>query len=152
MDGNVQFRVQNRTNYDIGVTLTSGMQTVIRKDSFLPLSVNDILYIESTSLRRKPFSSGSLVPTTNDNKDLKLEDLGGFTDTYTVKHFSDEEILANLEKPNKAVKLWLDTIEDELELYAISEVAKRMDLPGSKLKLIQAKLPSIDMLDVEEEQ
>lgn len=146
MDGNKVFRVFNRCNYDIGVTLTSGQQPNIRRGSFLPLSVNDILYIESIARRRRPFSSGELVAVTDEGKDLRLEDLGGYEDTYTTKHFSKDEISANLRKSAKQVDAWLSTIDDPVELHAIREVAEEMDLPSSKLRILQEKMPDIDLL------
>ena len=150
MDGTTRIRVYNRCNYDIGVTLTSGQKPNIRKGSFLPLSVDDILYIESIARGRKPFSSKELVPVSDAGKDLTLEDLGGYTDTYAEQHFSKDEIMANLKKPFKAVENWLNKIEDPVELHAIAEVAVKMDLPGSKLKLVQAKIPSVDLLNTAE--
>ena len=150
MDGTALFRVYNNTNYDIGITLTSGQKPVIRHGSFLPLSVNDILYIESTALRSKPFSSKILVVKDNNNKEMSLEDLGGFTDPYAKKHFDADEIAANLEKSTKAVAAWLKTIDDPVELDAIRDMAEKMDLPGSKLKLIQAKVPNKNLLEPDE--
>ena len=150
MDGSTRIRVYNRCNYDIGVTLTSGQKPNIRKGSFLPLSVDDILYIESIARGRKPFSSKELVPVSEKGEDLTLEDLGGYTDTYAEQHFSEEEITMNLKKSYKAVESWLNKIEDPVELHAIAEVAVKMDLPGSKLKLVQAKIPSVDLLNAAE--
>lgn len=147
MDGMKMFRVYNRCNYDIGVTLTSGQQPIIRKGSFLPLSVNDILYLESIARGRRPFSSGELAVVSDDGKDLKLEDLGGYTDTYSAKHYSKDEIMTNLKKTAKQVEAWLENIDDPVELYAIAEIAHEMDLPNSKMKLITAKVPETDLFD-----
>ena len=142
------FRVYNRCGYDIGVTLTSGQQPIIRAGSFLPLSVNDILYLETIARgKKKPFSSRELVPVSDDGKDLTLEDLGGYTDTYSEKHFGEEEISANLKKSAKQIEVWLSGIEDTIELHAILEIAEKMDLPNSKMKLIKAKLPDTDPFD-----
>lgn len=146
MDSSKVFRVENRCNFDVGVTLTSGQQPNIRKGSFLPLSVNEILYIESIARGRRPFSSGELVAVDDNGKALKLEDLGGYTDTYTEKHFSKEEISANLKKSAKQIESWLEGITDPVELHAIKETADEMDLPSSKLKVLQEKLPNIDLL------
>ena len=55
MDGMKMFRVYNRCNYDIGITLTSGQQPIIRVGSFLPMTVNDILYLESIARGKKNF-------------------------------------------------------------------------------------------------
>lgn len=151
MNGDTKLRVYNRCNYDIGVTLTSGQKPNIRKDSFLPLSVDDILYIESISGNFLPFSSRKLVAVSQDGKELTLEDIGGYTNTYAEQHASEDEIMANLKKPYKTVESWLNKITDPIELHAISEVAIKMDLPGSKLKLIQAKMPNVDLLSPIEE-
>ena len=140
------FRVYNRCNYDIGITLTSGQQPIIRVGSFLPMTVNDILYLESIARgKKKPFSSKELVVVDDSNKELTLEDLGGYTDTYSEKHFGEKEIIANLKKSAKQIEAWLADIEDASELYAIHKVAKEMDLASSKMKLIEAKIPDPDM-------
>ena len=144
-------RVFNTTNHDIGITLSSTQQRVIRAGTFLPMSVDDILYIESNSSRAKPFSSKTFVIKTADNKDLTLEDLGGFTDPYVKKHFDADEIAANLSKSAKHIAAWLKEIDDPIELDAIKDMAEKMDLPGSKLKLIQAKIPNLNLLEPDEE-
>ena len=146
MDGSKTFRVYNQCNYDIGVTLPSGQKPSIRKGSFQPLTVNDILYIESIAKKRRPFSSGELAIISEDGKRLTLEEVGGFTDTYTVKHYDKAEIMANLKKSAKAVEAWLKEIEDPAELHAILEVADEMDLAASKMKILQEKMPGIDLL------
>lgn len=147
MDGSKTFRVYNRCNYDIGVTLTSGQQPIIRQGSFLPLSVNDILYLESIATTRRPFSSGELVAVSDDGKDLKLEDLGGYTDTYTEKHYDKDEIMSNLKKTAKQIETWLEKIDDPVELYEIARIAKEMDLSNSKMKPIKDKIPDPDLFN-----
>lgn len=151
MDGSTLFRVYNNMNYDIGITLSSGQKPVIRSGSFLPISVNDILYIESIALRVKPFSSKMFIIRDNDNNDLTLEDIGGFSDPYAKKHYDADEIAANLSKNAKHISAWLKEIDDPIELDAIRDMAEKMDLPGSKLKIIQAKVPNKNLLEPEEE-
>ena len=141
------FRVYNKCNYDIGITLTSGQKPIIRKGSFLPMTVNDILYLESVASGRKPFSSKMLVAVGDDGKDLTLEDLGGYTDTYSEKHYNADEISANLRKPAKQMEKWLSEITDPVELHGIFEIAKEMDLPNSKMKILREKNPNLDPLD-----
>ena len=146
MEGTKRVRVFNKTKYDIGITLMSGQKPNIKCDSFLAMTVDDILYIESIAQGRKPFSSGELVPVTDDGRELTLEELGGYTDVDTVQHFGDEEIEANLRKSAKQIEAWLSKIDDPIELHAINEVAKTMDLQQSKLKILQAKMPNRDLL------
>ena len=81
------------------------------------------------------------------NKELTLEDIGGYTDTYSEKHFGEKEITSNLKKSAKQIETWIAEIDDPSELYAIHKIAKEMDLPSSKMKLIEAKIPDPDMFD-----
>lgn len=147
MNGDQRYRVFNRCKHDIGVMLSTGMTTNIRSGSFAVLSANDILYIESICNRKKFFSSGMLVAVDDNGKDMTLEDVGGFTDSYTEKHYDDEEIKTNLKKPFKAFESWLKKIDDPVELHSIWEIGKAMNLPASKLKVLQAKIPNKDLLD-----
>ena len=150
MDTNNMLQVYNTANFDIGVTLSSTQQRVIRHGSFIPMSIDDILYIES-NCRSKPFSSKRFVIKDRNNKEYTLEELGGFTDPYVKQHFDADEIAANLNKSAKHIATWLEGIEDPVELDAIGEMAIQMDLPRSKLKLIQAKVPNKDMLEPDAE-
>ena len=150
MDGEKKLKVFNRCKYDIGVNLMSGQQANIPAGSFIKITADDILFIESTS-KRKIFSAKMLVPVDDNNKDVSLDDLGGFPDVYSTPHLNDDEIMEKLNKSAKAIGTWLDSIEQPEELHAIFEVAKEMDLPASKLKVIQAKMPTKNMLEDEEE-
>ena len=145
----MKFRVYNRCKYDIGVTLMSGQQPNIKAGSFILLSVNDILFIEGNA-QRKPFSARMLVAVDDNNKDIDLEHLGGYPDEYAVPHLNDDEIREKLNKSVKVIDAWLKTIEEPEELHAIFEVAKEMDLPASKLRVIQAKMPTKDVLEGDE--
>ena len=155
MDGSKTFRIANKCKYDIGVPLTNGQGVNIPAGSnYIRLSVDDILRIEGMCHKRKVFSAGMLVPTTDDGKELTLEDVGGYTDAYTEenqKHLSDEEILQNLKKPNKAFEAWVNKIEDLSEIDSVIAVAKAHDVSMSKLKILQARVPDKDLLDSDEE-
>ena len=155
MDGNQMFRVFNKCKYDIGVNLLSGQGVNIPAGKFIIMSVNDILHVEGICSKRKFFSAGMLVPTTDDGKELALEELGGYTDAYTQenqKHLSDEEILQNLKKNNKQFEAWVNKIEDLSELDSVIAVAKKNDVSTSKLKILQQRVPDRDLLDSDDEE
>jgi hypothetical protein len=155
MDSNQRYKVVNKCKYDIGVNLMSGQSVNIPAGGFIKISVDDILYIESICHKRKFFSAGMLVPMTDDGKELTLEQIGGYTDTYTQenqKHLSDEEIMVQLKKPNKALEAWAKKIEDRSELDTVIAVAKKADVPMSKLKILQALAPDRDILDSDDEE
>lgn len=155
MDGNQRYKVVNKCKYDIGVNLMSGQSVNIPAGGFIKITVDDILYIESICHKRKFFSAGMLIPMTDDGKELTLEQIGGYTDTYTQenqKHLSDEEIMVQLKKPNKALEAWAKKIEDRSELDTVIAVAKKADIPMSKLKILQALAPDRDILDSDDEE
>lgn len=152
VDGNKMYRVYNKCKYDIGVGLLNNISVNIPAGKFVMMSVNDILYVEGNCRKRKVFSAGMLVPIEN-GKELKLEDLGGYTDDYTQenqKHLTDEEIIQNLQKPYKAFESWVKKIEDKTEIASVIEVAKTLDdLSASKLKVLQNLMPDVDILDTD---
>ena len=151
MDNNTTYRIYNNTNYDIGITLSTGQQRIIRAGTPLPyIPAEEIIYVESNA-RCKPFSSKILLIKDTNDKEQTLEDIGGFTDPYAEQHFSPDEIAAQLEKSAKSIANWIKEIEDPIELDAIRDMAEKMDLPASKLKVIQAKIPNRNMLEPDEE-
>lgn len=153
MNGDTRVRVYNRCNHDIGVYVNNGQQSINIKSGNAPVSltVNDVLYIDGICNRKKFFSSGMLTIESNDGVPLTLEDIGGFTDMSTEIHYDSEEIESSLKKPLNAFKAWLAKIDDPVEIHAIWEIGKNMDLPASKLKLLQAKMPNKDLLESDSE-
>ena len=141
-----KLRVLNKTKFDIGVTLLSGQQIIIRHNSFQLMTPDDIMYVESLCTKKKPFSQRMLVPVDSDGKELTLDQIGLYPDDSHPVYMDDDEIKAALKQTNKKIEAWLEAIEDPAQLYAIAEVAKSMDLPASKLTIIAKKVPTQDFL------
>lgn len=141
------FRVFNRCKYDIGVTLISGRQMTIKAGSFQLMTANDILYIESICRLNKFFSQKMLVPVDDEGNDIEMDQLGMHPDDSLPVHMDDEQIAAMLKQNAKKIEEWISGIEDPAELHAIYDVAMKLDLPQSKLKILNSKMPEKDFIE-----
>lgn len=141
------YRVYNRCKHDIGVVQMNGLQSNIKAGSFKMMSAMDIQYIESICNDTKFFASKMLVAVDKDGKDVDFEKIGIYVDEDTQVHMNDDEITAQLRKSVKQIEAGLQHIEDPAELHAIYMVAKNMDLPASKLKILKAKIPAKEWLE-----
>ena len=120
------FRAYNRCKFDIGVKTAQGREYNIKPDSFALLTMDDIAFIDSVCQKKKLFGSGMLEAVDANGKPIST---------------------AALKKSLKAFTEWLNGIDDPVELHAIYTVASGMDLPASKLKVLNAKMPNKDWLD-----
>ena len=96
--------------------------------------------------KKKLFGSGMLEAVDANGKVLTFDQMHVVEDEEH-KVMSDEEISAALKKSLKSVTEWLEGIDDPVELHAIYTVAKTLDLPASKIKLLKSKMPGKDWLD-----
>lgn len=142
-----KFRVYNTQKYCIGVTTNEGRQYNIRPGSFALLSADDIEFIESIGQRKKFFGSGMLEVRDGTGKKIPLDQLNIVESDESEKVLSEDEITDALKKPLKTFTAWIEKIKDPVELHAIYMVASSMDLPSSKLKVLNAKMPNKDWLD-----
>lgn len=143
-------RVRNNMRYNIGVTLLSGAERNIAPGSFTMLTEDDIEYINSqSSPHKRPFTTGRLsVETdteTKENLDAVLEVGAEGVEAFA----SRDEIESKLKLSAKAMKEWLSEIKSQDFLFEVSEVAKGMDLPASKVKVIQEFVPYASLVDEE---
>ena len=68
-----RYRVFNRCKYDIGVTLTSGMQVNIRPGMFQLMTDDDIMMIETSCRNKKFFSQNHSIQTIIPSLHLQVE-------------------------------------------------------------------------------
>ena len=141
------FRVYNRCKYDIGVTRQDNQSINIRAGNFVMLTANDIAFIEGLCANKRFFSQKMLVPVDDAGNEVPLEKFLIYEDPDAVQHLNDGEIIAALKAPVKKVEEWLNKIDDPEELHAIYKVAMGLDLPASKLKILNAKIPNKDWLE-----
>lgn len=141
------YKVYNRQKYEIGVTCANGMQRSIKPGSFTLLTSEDIQYIDSICTKKKFFASGMLEPVDANNNPIPLEHFMLVEADESERVLTEDEISAALKKPAKSMQAWIDRIDDPVELHAIYKIATEMDLPASKLKILNAKMPNKDWLD-----
>lgn len=84
-------------------------------------------------------------------KQLRLDDQAvsvelGFIDTPDNKPLDEAEIRKHLGQAPAKLRQWLDSLSEPYLLDAVYEVALTMDLPTSKLKVLQEKMPEKEFL------
>ena len=138
-----KIRVYNPRKYAIGVILQNGTERSILPGSFALLTKDDIEYL------------ASIAPALFEGeKQLRLDDRNlavdlGFVESVDQSVLDDEEIRKNLGQRASSVKAWLDSIHEAYLLDAICDVADQMDLPASKLQLLQERMPEREFLKAE---
>ena len=146
INGETRCRVWNYAKYDIGLKLLNGFEYNVKPGSFIVMSANDILYIESTYPRSALFTKKLLVATDEAGNPVELQDIG-LPPAAEEAHMADDEIAALLKSSAKKIEATIAEITDQAELHGIYEVAKQMDLPLQKVKILKKYMPDKDWLD-----
>ena len=136
-------RVYNQRKYAVGLILQNGAERVVHPGSFILLSRDEIEYL------------ASIAPALFDGeKQLRLGDRAlaaqlGFVDDAQAETLDAEAIRKKLNQRLPQVKAWLDGISEPYLMDAICDVAAEMDLPASKLQLLQERAPGREFLRAE---
>ena len=147
-NSNELYRVYNKTKYAIGVQFPDGRAYNIRPNNFLLLDANDIAMIENQCRRKKFISQKMLVPMNEQDEPVDVMGLFRIQEADEGdKHLDEDDLKVKLNQSIKKMEAWLNTVTDESELYAIWDAAKQMDLPASKLKILNAKIPNREWLE-----
>lgn len=146
VNGETKYRVWNYAKFNIGVRLINGLEYNITPDSFILMTVDDILHIETRYPSLGLFSRKYLVPADANGNVLDIAEIGLLPTTEEV-HQTDEEITAMLGSSVRKIEAWISEIHDPAELHAIYEVAKAADLPASKIKVLKKYIQDKDWLD-----
>lgn len=130
-----RYRVYNDRQYNIGLVLPNGTERVVAPGAYILLAKEDIEHL-----------AGIAPGLFAGEKQLRLEDrklaveLGFILDEH-VAVFDEAFIRKQLAAGANKIKAWLDTIEEPYLLDEVLTVARAMDLPASKLQVIQGKFP-----------
>ena len=141
------YRVYNRCRHDIGVKFQDGRQYNIKPGKFVFMDKNDIAMVENSGKSDKSFAQGKLVATDDNDNPVDIKALFRIAPAEEKdKHHTDDEIKQKLSQTAKKFETWINEITDEVELYNIWMVAKDMDLPASKLKILKDKMPNREII------
>lgn len=138
-----KIRVYNPRKFAIGLRLAHGTERTVLPGSFTLLSKEDIEHL------------ASFAPALfQDEKLLRMEDRNltvdlGFIDSSDKPVLDEEEIRKRLGQRATQIKTWLDGIDEAFLLDAICDVAAQMDLPASKLQILQERMPEREFLKTE---
>lgn len=135
-------RIYNPQKFTVGiVTQDNPLGIAIKPGSFAIISEADVSYIASVS---SIFRRG-VLRLDEDNNDL-LMDIG-INVAKEANYCDEEDIRKKLSGTAKALGEWLDNIHEDYILDKIFDVAKEMNLPASKIKVLSAKMPNRDFLE-----
>lgn len=139
-----KIRVINDRRYDIGLRLQNGTERVVKAGSYTLLPSEEIEYIASQA-----------PGIFRDERQLRLEDRElalnlGFIQNTSAPVFDETEIRKQLSGRTQQIRAWLETIEKPYLLDEVYTVAMTMDLPASKLQLLQEKMPDREMVQAAE--
>lgn len=135
-------RIYNPQKFTVGiVTQDKPLGIAIKPGSFAIISEDDVSYIASVS---SIFRRG-VLRLDEDNNDLLMGI--GINVAKEVNYCDEEDIRKKLSGTAKSLGAWLDNIHEDYILDKIFDVAKEMNLPASKIKVLSAKMPNRDFLE-----
>lgn len=108
--------------------------------SFVMLSRDEIEYL--ASIAPKLFEGEKLLQLEDRTAAVEM----GFIENAEQPVMDEEEIRKRLGQRVQLVKTWLATVQEDYLLDAICDVADKMDLPASKLQLLQERMPERNFL------
>ena len=136
-------KVYNDRKYPVGLILQNGLERVVHSAGYTLLSRDEIEFVASNAPR-----------LFEGERQLRLEDHEtaaqmGFIESAETPVMDDAEIRKKLSLRANQLKAWLDGVSEPYLLDAIYDVAMTMDLPASKLQLLQERMPDKEFIRAE---
>lgn len=140
-----KYKVFNDRGYHIGLVLQNGTERVVQRGSYVLLAKEEIEYL--TSIAPRLFQG---------ERQLRLEDRAlavelGFVLAEDQPVFDEAFIRKQLGQRMALVKAWLEGITEPFLKDEVCRVAQQMDLPASKLQILQDWCPERPLVTVESE-
>ena len=130
-----KYRVNNPLKFSIGVRHCNGTECAILPKSFTMMTIEEIEYL--ASIAPKLFVGEKMLRL----EDRELAVALGFIDSVDTPVFDETEIRRRLNQRVPEIREWLNGIEEDFLIDMICDVADKMDLPVSKMRLLQERMP-----------
>ena len=140
-----RYKVINDRGYNIGLMLQNGTAQVVHSGSYLLLTKDEIEHL--TSIAPRLFAG---------ERQLRLEDRKlavelGFVKNEDAPVFDEAFVRKQLSQKAQTMKAWLDSVQEPYLLDEVFRVARQMDLPATKLQIVQEKFPDRPLVTAENE-
>lgn len=140
-----RYRVYNDRQYNIGLLLPNGTERVVSPGAYTLMTKEEIEHM--TGIAPGLFAG---------EKQLRLEDRKlavelGFVLSEDVAVFDAAFIRKQLGFGAAKVKAWLETVTEPYLLEEVLAVVRTMDLPASKLQVIQERVPGQALIQTADE-
>lgn len=137
---NERVRVKNITSYAIGLKSQSGVEYSIRPRTFAMMHRDDVEY--NMAIAPSLFSSPAQLVV----EDQDLNDIMGIVPVEETS--CDVETIEKMLKSSAAkIESWIEEHNYPHVLEAVFKIAKDMDLPASKIKVLQKYMPNRDLTE-----
>lgn len=135
-------RVRNVTTFNVGLKAQNGIEYNIKAGTFQTMNREDVEY--NMAIAPKLFSSPARLVV----EDEMLNELMGIDPA--ANEVIDVAVAEKYLKGNAAkLRAWLEENKEPHVLEIVWETAQKMDLPASKVKVLQDFVPSRNMLEEE---
>ena len=131
-----KYRVNNPLKSCIGVIYFNGIECTIHPKSFTMMTLEEIEYL--ASIAPKLFMGEKMLRL----EDRELAAALGFIDSVDTPVFDETEIRRHLNQRVPEIQEWLNGIEEDFLIDMVCDVADKMDLPVSKMRLLQERMPT----------
>lgn len=126
-------RVNNTTNCIIGLPKMDGTQVIIQPRSFTRMSKDDIDYAcsicDSFAKGHVRVADVAVEKQVIEEQNIDVKENAAF--------MSEDELKKHLRASADNIRKWLGSIHDMVVIANIYEYAKKLDLPASKMEVIE---------------
>lgn len=133
-------RVNNVTPYAIGLKSQNGIEYNIRPKAFVMMNRDDVEY--SMAVAPKLFASPAQLLV----EDMELNEIIG-VNPVEENNCDPEEIAKYLKGAAGKLDAWLSENNKPHIIESVYAIAMEMDLPSSKIKVLQKYMPNRDLIE-----